>query len=146
MSQPPKSSRGRGKVPAPELVTCVSLFRAIDGFVRTNANFESSIPVNLALEEIGKSVSLQEAFAIPLQRQLFNMDSALRWVLFMTVAPERSESEGDAPFSDGGFSSREGLVLIKQIYDIGVQDAVWEHFEDETDDEEQILDRKKDEK
>lgn len=119
----------------PELDTHEMLFHAIEGFIRANSNFESSVPVNAAIDEIGNSMSLQEAFTIPLQRQLFNLDSALRWVLFLTIAPERAEKEGDAPFAPGSFSSQEALTLISQVYDIGVQDAVWEHFEDEDEDE-----------
>jgi len=120
---------------SPELATHEMLFHAIEGFIRSNSNFESSVPVNAAIDEIGKSMSLQEAFTIPLQRQLFNLDSALRWILFLTIAPERAEKEGDASFAPGSFSSQDSLTLISQVYDIGVQDAVWEHFEDEDEDE-----------
>ena len=111
------------------------LFGAIDGFVRSNCNFESSVPVNAAIDEIGKSLNLQDTFAIPLQRQLFSMDSALRWVLFLAVAPERAEREGDAPFAPGSFSSPDALALVSQVYDIGVQEAVWEYFDPGDDDD-----------
>lgn len=114
-----------------------NLFHAIDGFIRANCNFESSIPINAAIDEIGESVTLQDVFTAPLQRQLFNMDSALRWVLFLTVAPERVEKEGDTPFAPGSFSSQEALTLVSQIYDIGVQETVWEHFESEDEDEDE---------
>jgi len=112
-----------------------SLFHAIDGFIRANCNFESSVPVNAAITEIGTSESLQDAFMIPLQRQLFNLDAALRWVLFLTIAPERAEKEGDAPFAPGSFSCQEALALVSQVYDIGVQESIWEHFEEDDDDE-----------
>lgn len=112
-----------------------SLFHAIDGFIRANCNFESSVPVNAAITEIGTSESLQDAFMIPLQRQLFNLDAALRWVLFLTIAPERAEKEGDAPFAPGSFSCQEALTLVSQVYDIGVQESIWEHFEEDDDEE-----------
>lgn len=105
------------------------LFGAVDGFIRSNCNFESSVPVNAAIDAIGSATSLQDVFAAPLQRQLFNMDSSLRWALFLTVAPERAENEGDAPFAPESFSSQEALTLVSQVYDIGVQESVWEHFE-----------------
>jgi hypothetical protein len=127
---------GRQKSVTPDLAAAHEhLFHAIDGFIRANCNFESSVPVNAAIDDIGKSTSLQEAFTTPLQRQLFNMDSALRWVLFLAVAPERAEKEGDAPFAPGSFSSQEALALVSQVYDIGVQETVWEHFEPEEDEE-----------
>ena len=110
------------------------LLRAIDSFVRSNCNFESSIPITTTLEEIGQCDTLQKIFAVPLQRQLFNLDSALRWVLFLSVAPERAEAEGDAPFAKE-FSSTEALKLIPQVYDIGAQESVWECFESDSDDE-----------
>jgi hypothetical protein len=113
-----------------------SLFHAIDGFIRANCNFESSVPVNAAITEIGTSESLQDAFMIPLQRQLFNLDAALRWVLFLTIAPERAEKEGDSPFAPGSFSCQDALTLVSQVYDIGVQESIWEHFEDDDEDDE----------
>lgn len=121
-----------------------ALFHAIDGFVRANCNFESSVPVNTAIDEIGKSVTLQEVFMIPLQRQLFNMDSALRWVLFLTVAPEHAEQEGDEPYTADTFSSEQALTLISQVYDIGVQEAVWEHFDVDEEEEEEYEDEEGD--
>lgn len=125
----------RQKSVTPGLAAHEALFHAIDGFIRANCNFESSVPVNAAIDEIGKSATLQGAFTTPLQHQLFNMDSALRWVLFLAVAPERAEKEGDAPFAPGSFSSQDALTLISQVYDIGVQETVWEHFEPEEEDD-----------
>jgi hypothetical protein len=126
----------KSAMPPQELVSHEALFHAIEGFVRSNCNFESSVPIEAALDEIGQSITLQDTFTIPLQRQLFNMDSALRWVLFLTIAPDRAEKEGDALFAPGSFSSQEALALISQVYDIGVQDAVWEHFEEDDEDDE----------
>ena len=119
----------------PELADHDSLYHAIEGFVRANCNFESSVPINTAVEELGRCAGLQDAFAIPLQRQLFNMDAALRWVLFLAVAPQRAEEEGDAPCAPGSFSCEGALGLISQVYDMGTQDSIWDHFE--SDDEEE---------
>jgi hypothetical protein len=119
----------------PELADHESLYHAIEGFVRANCNFESSVPINTAVEELGRCAGLQEAFAIPLQRQLFNMDAALRWVLFLAVAPRRAEEDGDAPFAPGSFSCEEALGLISQVYDMGTQDSIWDHFESDEDDD-----------
>ncbi len=89
------------------------------------------MPVNAAISEIGKCDNLQDAFAVPLARRLFGIDAALRWVLFMTIAPDRAE--GDSIFAAGcGFSPQDGLTLISQVYDLGVRDAVLDHFDDES--------------
>jgi hypothetical protein len=122
---------------ATSLASHEALFRAVEGFVNANRNFESTILVETAIDDIGKSTTLQGAFMVPLQRQLFNMDSALRWILFLTVAPERAEKEGDAPFAPGSFSSQEALGLVTQVYDLGVQETVWEHFDDDDDEDDE---------
>jgi hypothetical protein len=114
-----------------------ALFRAISSYVRSNTNFESSIPTDAAIEEIGNCLTLGEAFRIPLQRQIFSMDSALRWVLFLGAAPTRAEEEGDQPLTGKAFSPAEALDLITQVYDLGMQEAVWDHFEVDEDDEEE---------
>ena len=135
---PPPVLTRQNAVSRPALSGHEVLFGAVEGFLSANCNFESSVPVKAALEELGKSTTLEEAFMTPLQRQLFGMDSALRWVLFLTVAPGRAEKEGDAAFAAGNFSPQGALTLVSQVYDIGVQEAVWDHFEgdeDEDDDE-----------
>lgn len=108
------------------------LYSAIDGFIRSNCNFESTPPISAAIDEIGKIGNLNEAFVIPLQRQLFGMDAALRWVLFLSAAAELAEANGDPPIA-GEFNVVEALRLIPQVYDIGVQEAVRDFFEEESD-------------
>jgi len=110
------------------------LSHAVEGFIRSNNNFESSVAINTAIEDIGKCADIQSVFAVPLQHKLFTMDSALRWVLFLSVAPGRAVQEGDAPFSDGTkFSPQAALGLVSAVYDVGVQETVWDHFEPEDD-------------
>ena len=73
----------------------------MDGFIRGNGNFESSVVVNAAIEELEQCESLQQCFTIPLQHKLFSMETALKWVLFLTVIPDKiieQESE-DEEFS-----------------------------------------------
>lgn len=139
MSHTGKTKKGAGREDSGRAKSVLSsherLFRAIEGFFRSNCNFESSVPVNAAIDVVGNATSLQDVFASPLQRQLFGMDAALRWVLFLTVAPERAETDGDAPFASGSFSSQEALTLVSQVYDIGLQESVWEHFEEEAEED-----------
>jgi hypothetical protein len=141
----PASLSSSGAYPAPSaLLEYEALFHAIDGFIRANTNFESSIPTNEAIDAIGRCTDLKSVFSTPLQRQLFSMDTALRWVLFLSVAPERAVTEGDEPFDPAeSFSAQEALALISNVYDIGVQETVWDHFEvdeDEEDDESEEVD------
>jgi hypothetical protein len=111
-----------------------AFFNAIDNFVRANTNFESSVPLNAAIDELENATRLQDIFQQPLQRQLFSFEAALRWALFMAVAPDHAVKEGDPEFTDS-FSVQDAMVLITQVYDIAVQDHVWEHFEDDEEDE-----------
>lgn len=111
------------------------LFDAIANFVRSNCNFESSIPINAALDEMFVCNDLQTMFAIPLQHKLFNMESSLKWVLFLSISNERAVSEGDKPFTE--FSSQAALMLISQVYDISIQENIWTHFENSDDEEEE---------
>lgn len=107
---------------------------AVEGFIRANTNFESSIPVNTALEILNAQTSLQDVFTTVLQRQLLNLDGALRWALFLSLAPARAEEEGDQPFSPAApFSATAALALIASVYDMGVAEVVSAHFEYDSD-------------
>jgi hypothetical protein len=113
------------------------LYYAVEGFIRGNSNFESSGPVNDLVDEIGKCCRFEEVFAMPIQHKIFTMEVALRWALFLGTAPARAIEEGDSPFSPNkGFDANEAIYLIASVYDVGLQEAVWEHFEDEDDDDE----------
>lgn len=112
-------------------------FGAVTEFVYAHCNFESTQPLETAMSEIGNCDSLQEVFSIPLQHRLFNIDAALRWVLFMTIAPARALADGDPPFNGDPFSEHDAVVLISQVYDIGVQETVLAHFANEEDGEEE---------
>ena len=77
---------------------------AIDSFIRSNSNFESSVVINSAIEEIEQSSSLQLVFSVPLQHKLLTLDSALKWVFFLTIiipniisssAPEDGEEDNE---------------------------------------------------
>ena len=114
------------------------LHYAMEGFIRDNSNFESSLPINTVVDEIGRCSDLQSTFATPLQHKLFTMDAALRWALFVHLAPDRAVSEGDPAFSkNSAFSPGAALELIAAVYDIGIQGAVWDLFDPEDEDDEE---------
>jgi hypothetical protein len=146
-SHPPKASAAKPKhrkeesptKPESKLEGSPILFQAIESFVRENTIIESSIPIEAAIGELAQCVDMMSVFTVPLQRGLFGMDSALRWLLFLTVAPVKavSESYDDPPFSsETPLSVQTALTLLTQVYDLGVQEAALDHFEeDESEDD-----------
>jgi hypothetical protein len=120
------------------------LYSATENFIRANNGFESSVPVNAAIEDVGKSSSLQEIFLIPLQRQLFSLDVALKWILFLKVAPDHAVELGETLFPSAPLNVQIAFSTIIQVYDLGIQVAIWEHFVDE--DEEEDTDEEETEK
>ena len=106
------------------------LMHAVEGFIRANANFESSVVLNTTIEMVGACTTLQDVFTTVLQRQLLGMEGALLWTLFLSLAPARAESLGDRPYSAGTpFSAAAAMALIASVYDLGVAEVVGDHFE-----------------
>lgn len=126
---------------APPLSEYPALFEAAGSFVRTNSQFESSVAIEAVVREVGLCTDAQAAFATPLSHKLFSMDAALRWALFLAVAPERAAQEGDALAGEAALPWRlqlaEAFGLVAAVYDLSVQDAVWTHFEDDDEDDDE---------
>jgi hypothetical protein len=122
-----------GGAHAPALEECALLSSAVDAFIRGNSNFESSVPVNEALEVMQGQTGLQEIFATPIQHKLLTMDGALTWALFLHTAPKHAIEGGDPRL--GKFSEKKALAMIATVYDLGMEASVWEHFEEDSDDE-----------
>lgn len=97
--------------------------RAIRMFLEEHRTIESSRPLEDAMAEIEKASKLNEVFQVPIRHQLLNLEGALRFLLFLSVAvPDKREQ----PFSGSAkFSSHEALEVIAKVYDDGVQDGVW---------------------
>ena len=124
-----------------------SLYVAIDSFIRSNSNFESSVVINAAIEEIEQCSSLQLVFTVPLQHKLLTFDSALKWVLFLTIIMSNLIIDEDEETDDetkemnikmntfDDFSASDAIKLIASVYDIGIQENVLCHIEDESDSE-----------
>ncbi len=122
-------------VTPPTLAAHELLCAAAEEFMHSNSTFESSVAVGAAFDDFCQCGSVQAAFAVPLQHKIFSLDAALRWILFLSLAPARAAEEGDAPLS-APFDAAAALALVAAVYDSGVQAAVWDHFEpDESDDE-----------
>ena len=106
---------------------------AISSFLHATGNFEST----LVLDEL--DAALDAAFeagasmaSIPLKHKLLNMAGAINWAFFL------STSASEAPETANEFSADEAFATIGEVYDRGVEEAVWAHFEaDEEDDEDE---------
>lgn len=118
----------------------------MDSFIRGNGNFESSMVINAAIDDLEKCSSFQQCFAIPLQHKLFNMETALKWVLFLNIVPQKiiEHSTDDEEFMQtvdefkefSSFSCESAMGLISSIYDLGIQDTILSHLEDDDEDDE----------
>lgn len=130
-----KKETKRPQAAKPKAVTLAempSLARAVERFIRGNTLCEASFPINAALEEMGQYSDLMSVFTAALQHQLFGVDAALRWLLFLSLAPDHAVSEGDVAFAQP-LPITEALDLISTVYDVGVQNVVWENFEEDED-------------
>lgn len=110
------------------------LYEAACAFITEHCNFESSVVLERVLKELGKTCTLQDAFAVPLTHHLLDLSSALTWALFLHCGPERAQKDGEEPPAHA-FSARSALSLIAQVYDNGLQSQVLDHFEPDSDDE-----------
>lgn len=133
----PQKAAAAAKPVLTALSAHAALYDAVESFVRVNCHVESSILINAALADLGLCRDLNELFSTPIRRQLFSMSVAQNWVLFLRNAPARAAQEdGGAPFSDASpFDTVEAMTLLESVYDIGVQEAVWDHFEEDDEDE-----------
>jgi hypothetical protein len=116
----------------PALQDHPALWQAVEEFIKQNACFASSIPIDAAMQELGDCTDIQNLFAIPMQHRIISMDVALRWMLFLHRAPQRAVEAGDEPFSkDVEFSADGALALIADVYDLGVNEAVYDFFDED---------------
>ena len=130
------STKGASKrAPARPLIQHKFLYRAVLSFIRDNSNFESSVPVQALIEKIGKCISLQEVFFLPIQSRLFDFDTSLLWIFFLTIAPQRAESDGDTLNEFAEFSCQDAMAVLPQVYDTGIESSVLCYFDADDDDE-----------
>jgi hypothetical protein len=125
------------------------LFSAVAQFLKAHSNFESSQPIEAALEDLKSCTRMNDVFTLPLQHKLLSMDSALQYAMFLRAAPATFEAalEEEAletPFTgDAAFSCGFALDTIHSVYDLGVadltsyvQEAIDEAEDDDEDDDE----------
>lgn len=108
-----------------------ALTKAVDNFIRDHSGFESSVAHATILKDVENCTTLNEVFLVPLQHKIINMDSALKFVLFLrlvTVKPVE-ESEPDFP-SAAKFSTESALDALAACYDLGVKDSIWAHVDE----------------
>ena len=118
---------------------CAQLARAIKAFVEETTDLESSVPIADAVKTLNLCTKMNDVFLVPLRRQLFGLNDALTWAFFLSHAGAHAVSKGDPEFSAGApFSVLAAHAAAAEVYDLGMQGAVWSHFEsdDEEDEEE----------
>jgi hypothetical protein len=119
---------------APHSLAAVApdLFDAVARFITHSTNFESAAITQAAIDDAGATTTPEDLFAVPIQHKLFSMDTALRWLLFLSVA---SQHEAGGPFFAGApHDTRAAMQLIVAVYDIGVKDAALDYLEPEDSD------------
>jgi hypothetical protein len=143
---PKASSRSSDQVVLP-LSAYESLADAVESFVRSNSNFESSTVNDGVIADLKKCTDLNVLFLLPLQRRIFSMSSALTWVLFVKSMPVSVGDEDMPPFSEQvQFSADNALEMLAKVYDQGMEETIWEHFaDDESEDEDEGEDEDEDE-
>lgn len=112
-----------------------NFYYAVDNFIRAECSMESTTFQTSVIEAIGATSSLSAAFEVPIKMGALSMDSALRWALFMREAPARATEFGDEQFA-GAADLPLMMDTIAAVYDLGVQSAVYDHFEVEDEDDE----------
>lgn len=135
-----RGGHGRAAAAREPLADHVTLFEAARNFLQANSGVESSQLIDAAAEELGRGLSLDEVFSAGIKARLFSMSAAMNWAMFLRTAPaQAAEDDGGAPFSAGApFSLDAAFTLIEQVYDHGMQEVVWDHFEfDDEDDEDE---------
>lgn len=117
---------------------------AVRSFLEANSVVESTALIEQAVVALDGCVSSDEAFPVPISCGLLSMSGALSWALLLSVL-SRAEIEVDAspdvaaeasaPSFDRTFDANAALKLIEEVFDKGVQDVVWDHFDESEDDD-----------
>jgi len=110
------------------------LYCAVDSFLRENGRFESTVAITAAVDAAAKCETVMDLFAVPIKQKLFLMETSLLWAFFLSLAGGRAVADGDQPFADEKAFAElpaRAFGLIAGVYDIGVQEKVWDHFEDD---------------
>lgn len=106
---------------------------ALRKFWTANSAVESSALIDRAVADSAAIESSQALFPIPIQNGILSMEGALKWVLFLKALSTLEAA--DAAF-DRTFSADAAMDLVVKVFDLGLQDEVWEHFEDDDDEDE----------
>lgn len=129
------------------------LMTAIESFLRDHSNVESTVAHDTMFKDIEECTTLDEVFLVPLKHKMLNMDNALRFILFLTIAsatPIKDEDSGEEDpdfLPEGRLDHTKAYGAIESCFDLGVKAAIWDYVdkaidgdsddEDEGDDEEE---------
>lgn len=98
----------------------------VQRWIETHTSFESSTPIASAMTEIKSAKTLNDVFVIPLQRQLLGLDSALKFMLFLSLGAPKILEESDTPDIKAEFSVTTAFETITQVFDLGINEIVWD--------------------
>lgn len=114
-----------------KMVSRPTMVKAIGNFLKAHSGFESTVAHDAVISDIEEATTLNEVFLVPLQHKLINMESALKFVLFLWLASSKPIDDSEPAYSsDAAFSTESALEALEGIYDLGIQDAVWDHVEE----------------
>lgn len=103
--------------------------QALENFLYDNVTFESSAAVKAAMVDINKATKLNDAFLVPMQHKILNMDGCLRLLLFMQLVGAQPIEDDSAFTGSAKFVTDAAIKAIAECFDDGVQDAIWEHVD-----------------
>ena len=120
-----------------------SATEAIEKFLAANANFESSMILEMVMAEIREAPDLDAAALIPLRHRLLGFTSALAWSFFLHegVAAPLAAQGGAAAAGAAEFDVSSYYSQIANIFDLAVEDAVGafvDEEDEEAEDEEEV--------
>lgn len=120
-----------GKTSSTKLAGRPTLVKAIDNFLNDHSGFESSVAHGEMLNDIRECTTLNDVFLVPLRHKIINMESALKFILFLRIATKAPIDDAEPDFiGDSKFSTEEAFASIEELYDLGVQGAVHAHVDD----------------
>lgn len=136
---PSKSHRTSAEVkPAPEARPAPKdigdrphLVDAIEEFLKRNLVFESNATLRACVDDVEKCADLDAVFVAALRHRVLDTTGALRFALFLDLAPKLvngylDEPEAPLPL----FSANKAFALMNDVLDRGVDDIVVAPIED----------------
>ena len=126
-----KLTRTRTSIAAQTFGTaCPGLADVCARYVRMNSGYESTAANEAAVDEVAGCGDLQAAAMAPVHRGVFGLAAAVQWGFFFKSVTDNSASLGEMPETWPTFDANQYFVELAGVYDLGMEAAVWEYFDD----------------